>query len=65
MVVPVFPLANAGVDLRDGVLGDALSSRVAWGVCIALVVGKRSAPAEVRLPAPAASGRAQVPASGV
>lgn len=40
VVVPVFALANAGVDLRGGVLGDALSSRITWGVCIALVVGK-------------------------
>jgi protein-disulfide isomerase len=40
VIVPVFALANAGVDLRDGVLADALSSRLTWGVVVALVVGK-------------------------
>jgi Na+/H+ antiporter NhaA len=39
-VVPLFALANAGVDLRDGVLTDALTSRLTWAVAIALVVGK-------------------------
>ncbi|GGR53810.1 Na+/H+ antiporter NhaA [Nocardioides luteus] len=40
LIVPVFALANAGVDLRDGVLGEALSSPVTWGVVIGLVLGK-------------------------
>lgn len=40
VVVPVFALANAGVDLGDGVLGDALRSPVTWGVVVGLVVGK-------------------------
>jgi Na+/H+ antiporter NhaA len=40
LVVPVFALANAGVDLRNGVLGDALASPVTWGVVVGLVVGK-------------------------
>jgi Na+/H+ antiporter NhaA len=40
VVVPVFALANAGVDLRDGVLGEALRSPVTWGVVVGLVVGK-------------------------
>ena len=40
VVVPLFALANAGVDLRDGVLGEALSSRLTWAVVGALVVGK-------------------------
>jgi protein-disulfide isomerase len=40
VVVPVFALANAGVDLRDGVLGDALGSRLMWGIVLGLVVGK-------------------------
>ncbi|MBK5249226.1 MAG: Na+/H+ antiporter NhaA [Actinomycetales bacterium] len=40
VIVPVFALANAGVDLRDGVLADALGSRVTWGVVLGLVVGK-------------------------
>jgi len=40
VVVPVFALANAGIDLRDGVLGDALGSPVTWGVVVGLVLGK-------------------------
>lgn len=40
VVVPVFALANAGIDLRDGVLGEALRSPVTWGVCLGLVLGK-------------------------
>uniref|UniRef100_UPI0011BEA000 Na+/H+ antiporter NhaA n=1 Tax=Actinotalea fermentans TaxID=43671 RepID=UPI0011BEA000 len=40
VVVPLFALANAGVDLRDGVLADALRSPVTWGVVLGLVVGK-------------------------
>ncbi|WP_232680543.1 Na+/H+ antiporter NhaA [Nocardioides sp. R-C-SC26] len=39
-VVPLFALANAGVDLRGGVLGDALASPVTWGVVAGLVLGK-------------------------
>ena len=40
VVVPLFALANAGVDLRGGVLLDALRSPVTWGVVFGLVVGK-------------------------
>jgi len=40
VVVPLFALANAGVGLRYGVVADALSSPVTWGVFAALVVGK-------------------------
>lgn len=40
VIVPVFALANAGIDLRDGVLGDALGSPVTWGVVAGLVLGK-------------------------
>jgi Na+/H+ antiporter NhaA len=40
VIVPVFAFANAGVDLRDGVLSQALSSQVTWAVVVALVVGK-------------------------
>ena len=40
VVVPLFALTNAGVDLRGGVLGDALRSPVTWGVVLGLVVGK-------------------------
>lgn len=40
VIVPLFALANAGVDLRNGVLTEALSSRVTWAVVVALVLGK-------------------------
>jgi Na+/H+ antiporter NhaA/predicted DsbA family dithiol-disulfide isomerase len=40
VVVPVFALANAGVDLRGGVLGEALTSKVTWGIVLGLVLGK-------------------------
>jgi NhaA family Na+:H+ antiporter len=40
VIVPVFAVANAGVELGDGRLGDALSSRVAWAVVVGLVIGK-------------------------
>lgn len=39
VIVPVFALANSGVDLGSGI-GDAVSSRVAWGVLLGLLVGK-------------------------
>jgi Na+/H+ antiporter NhaA len=40
VIVPLFALANAGVDLRGGLLGDALTSPITWGVVLGLVVGK-------------------------
>lgn len=40
LVVPLFAFANAGVDLRGGVLAEALRSPVTWGVVVGLVVGK-------------------------
>jgi protein-disulfide isomerase len=40
VIVPVFALANAGVDLRGGVLAEALASPVTWAVVVGLVVGK-------------------------
>lgn len=40
VIVPLFALANAGVDLRGGVLGEALRSPVVWGIVIGLVLGK-------------------------
>jgi protein-disulfide isomerase len=40
IIVPLFALANAGVDLRGGVLEDALQSRVTWGIVFGLVAGK-------------------------
>ena len=39
-MVPLFALANAGVDLGSGVLGDALGSTLTWGVVAGLVLGK-------------------------
>lgn len=40
VIVPLFALANAGVDLRGGVLADALGSALTWGVVAGLVAGK-------------------------
>jgi Na+/H+ antiporter NhaA len=40
VIVPLFAVANAGVDLRHGVLRDSLTSALTWGVVLALVVGK-------------------------
>lgn len=39
-VIPVFALANAGVRLGDGVIGEALRAPVTWGIILGLVVGK-------------------------
>ncbi|MGF0118666.1 Na+/H+ antiporter NhaA [Promicromonospora sp. Marseille-Q5078] len=40
VVVPLFALANAGIDLRGGALAAALGSVITWGVVAGLVVGK-------------------------
>jgi Na+/H+ antiporter NhaA len=40
VIVPIFALANAGVDLRGGALGQAMRSPVTWGVVLGLAVGK-------------------------
>ncbi len=40
LIVPLFALANAGVVLTGGVLGDAASSGVALGVFLGLLLGK-------------------------
>ncbi|WP_236700540.1 Na+/H+ antiporter NhaA [Allosalinactinospora lopnorensis] len=40
VVLPVFALANAGIDLSAEVLGDAAASAVTAGVLLGLVVGK-------------------------
>jgi len=40
VIVPLFALANAGVDLRGGAIAEALSSPLTWGVIAGLVVGK-------------------------
>ena len=40
VVVPLFALANAGVDLGGGVLTEAATSRLAWAIALGLLVGK-------------------------
>lgn len=40
VIIPLFALANAGVDLGGGALNDALTSRVTLGIVLGLVVGK-------------------------
>ena len=40
VVVPIFAFVNAGIDLRGGVLGEALTSRLTWAVAGSLVLGK-------------------------
>jgi protein-disulfide isomerase len=40
VVVPLFALANAGVDLRGGVLATAISSPLTWAVVAGLLLGK-------------------------
>ena len=40
VVIPIFALANAGIELSGDVIDDALSSRVAWGVVAGLLLGK-------------------------
>lgn len=40
VIVPLFALANAGVEVTPGALGDAFGGRVAWGVMLGLVAGK-------------------------
>ncbi len=40
LVVPAFALANAGVSLDGGALGDAAASRLTWAVVVGLVAGK-------------------------
>lgn len=40
LIVPVFALANAGVELSGGALGDALRSPVTLGIVLGLVAGK-------------------------
>jgi NhaA family Na+:H+ antiporter len=39
-IVPIFALANAGVDLGGGVVVEAMSSSVSWGVAAGLLIGK-------------------------
>lgn len=40
VILPIFALANAGIDLRGGVLGNALGASVTSGVAAGLVIGK-------------------------
>ena len=40
VVLPIFALANAGVDLRGGVLGEAVTSAAGLGIGLGLVIGK-------------------------
>jgi NhaA family Na+:H+ antiporter len=40
LIIPLFALANAGVDLGGGVIGDALTSRLTLGIVVGLVAGK-------------------------
>jgi Na+:H+ antiporter, NhaA family len=40
VIVPIFAVANAGIQIDSSVLGDAVGSPVAWGVIVGLVVGK-------------------------
>jgi NhaA family Na+:H+ antiporter len=40
IVLPLFALSNAGVTFTSGVWGSLLTSRVAWGILLGLVVGK-------------------------
>lgn len=39
-IVPLFALANVGIDFGGGLLGDALRSDVTWAVVAGLVLGK-------------------------
>jgi NhaA family Na+:H+ antiporter len=39
-IVPVFALANAGIEISTTSISDALSSKVAWGIVVGLFVGK-------------------------
>jgi NhaA family Na+:H+ antiporter len=40
VIVPLFALANAGVDFRGGLLGEAMESSLTWAIFLGLVVGK-------------------------
>lgn len=40
VVVPIFALANAGIELSGDSISDALESDIAWGIAAGLILGK-------------------------
>jgi len=40
LVLPLFALANAGVTFSGGIVRDVVTSRIAWGIVLGLVLGK-------------------------
>jgi NhaA family Na+:H+ antiporter len=40
VIIPLFALANAGIEINREVLSDAGTSPVAWGVALGLIIGK-------------------------
>ncbi len=40
VIVPIFALANTGIEVSWDALGNALESRLAWGIFVGLVIGK-------------------------
>jgi NhaA family Na+:H+ antiporter len=40
VIIPIFALANAGIELSGDVLEEAVQSSVAWGVAAGLILGK-------------------------
>jgi NhaA family Na+:H+ antiporter len=40
VVLPLFALSNAGVTFSGGAMSGLLSSRIAWGIALGLVIGK-------------------------
>ncbi len=40
MVIPIFALANAGIPIEVGALGETLSNPVVLGVSLGLILGK-------------------------
>jgi NhaA family Na+:H+ antiporter len=40
LVLPLFALANAGVTFSGGIARELLTSRIAWGILVGLVLGK-------------------------
>ena len=40
LVLPLFALSNAGVTFSGGAVKELLTSRIAWGVVVGLVIGK-------------------------